>query len=197
MIQFSRLVVSLLTISSVLCGCTNDSRSSVNRVSPSCFAASIILPPTYIEVTRDNLTELVWKPEDSTYCFQLKEMFKDSCDQIFIDTTDYFRIAHFFSLPYMPVDSNLFYETIQQQEGWTDVHGIGDTSKYKGSRILEFREFKSIESKYFRESHITGRQKHGYSFLVSMDSSSTGILFLSPEEMDAKRYVRTLRKIKN
>jgi hypothetical protein len=156
--------------------------------------AIIRIPSLYKSVDEKEIGRIINKENDFQFRDELLAfIIQNPNDNVLIDTVNPYKYILVSSItPYIVIDSNSFYYTIDHERSISCSKPNNDSTYYVGSKMGIIGNFKFIESKYQRARE--GRQRIGYTYIISSEAKTIGISFYSPEIQDVRQYINTIKK---
>lgn len=156
--------------------------------------ATIRIPGLYKSVDGKEAGRIINKEYDSEFRDELSDyIIRNPDDQMLIDTLNPNKFIVVSAItPYVVIDNNSFYYTIDHERSISGSKQSNDATYYVGSKMGSVGTFKFIESMYRRAAG--GRLRIGYTYLISSEAKTISISFYSPEKQDVRQYINTIRK---
>lgn len=159
------------------------------------LGATIKLPGTYSPVNKERLNRILNHKEDQGFKDELLDLIQRKKNvKMLIDTINPYKyILITEKVSYVKIDTILMYIQIDDERKKSSSRAdVNDSTYFVGSRLDSIGSFRFIESKHTRKSG--NRRRIGYTFMISDDTHTSGISFFSPEEQDARKYVKMIFK---
>jgi len=157
--------------------------------------ATIKLPDTYGPVSKERLDKILNHKEDQRFKDELFGLIQAKKNvKMLIDTVNPYKfILITENVSYVKIDTTSMYIQIDAERKKSSSRvDINDSTYFVGSRLDSIGSFKCMESKHTRRSG--NRRRNGYTFMISDNAHTSGISFFSPEDQDARKYVKTILK---
>lgn len=159
------------------------------------LGATIKLPNTYVPVSQERLDRILNHKEDQRFKDELLGVIQRKKNvKMMIDTINPYKfILITKNISYVKIDTFSMYIQIDDERKKSSSQAdINDSTYFVGSRLDSIGSFRFLESKHTRKSGNTRRV--GYTFMISDNAHTSGISFYSPEDEDARKYVKTIFK---
>jgi len=157
--------------------------------------ATIKLPNTYGSVSKERLDKILNHKEDQRFKDELLGLIQRKENvKMLIDTINPYKfILITENVSYVKIDTTSMYIQVDDERKKSSSRvDINDSTYFVGSRLDSIGSFRFIESKHTRRSG--NRWRTGYTFILSDNAHTSGISFFSPEDQDARKYVKTILK---
>jgi hypothetical protein len=159
------------------------------------LGVSIKLPRTYRPVNKERVDRILNHKEDQGFKNELLSLIQRKKNvKMLIDTINPYKfILITEKVPYVKIDTISMYIQIDDERKKSSSRAdVNDSTYFVGSRLDSIGSFRFIECKHTRKSG--NRRRIGYTFMISDDAHTSGISFFSPEEQDARKFVKTILK---
>lgn len=157
--------------------------------------ATIKLPNTYLPVSTERLNIILNQREYQQFKDELLDLIQRNKNvKILLDTINPYKfILIKENVSYVKIDTVSMYTLIDNERKKSSPRtDINDSTYFIGSRLDSVGSYRFIESKHTRKSGNRGRT--GYTFIISDNAHTSGISFFSPEDQDARQFVKTIFK---
>ena len=188
---YQYLLISILFLFSQ--GCRE--KDNFQEYNLEALGATVKLPGTYSPVNKERLNRILNHKEDQGFKDELLSLIQRKKNiKMLIDTINPYKfILITEKVSYVKIDTILMYIQIDDERKKSSSRAdVNDSTYFVGSRLDSIGSFRFIESKHTRTSG--NRRRIGYTFMISDDAHTYGISFFSPEEQDARKYVKTIFK---
>lgn len=159
------------------------------------LGATIKLPNTYVPVSQERLDRILNHKEDQRFNDELLGVIQRKKNvKMLIDTINPYKfILITENISYVKIDTLSMYIQIGDERKKSSSRAdINDSTYFVGSRLDSIGSFRFLECKHTRKSG--NRRRVGYTFMISDNAHTSGISFYSPEDEDARKYVKTIFK---
>lgn len=189
-LKLACLIISMISFLFVAC----QPEASMKRIQLEYIDGSMMIPSTYVELSFENIDDIIYKAEDLPYKMELTELMGDPSDIRYVDTLDPYDFIHIFPASYKRIDSNAYYFTVNYHlNRFPQAVRPGDTIQFYGCRMDSIRDFRILETKMIRENVRIEGGRYSYTASITKDSSTVSVQISTNSPLNTWEYYRTLR----